>query len=152
MRVPQNKGRNVGPSQVSEPHLFLSESFDDELAGVRHIVPDSGRRQPALAMQVLFVPTQNVGQWGVGANRPDRTGNNGTISEMSQKLPQRFSITSMDPAFSLPAPDERRGVALIKLSDANASASQPTREIGKQSEFGLHRDRCIAILSQRCCK
>jgi hypothetical protein len=71
---------------------------------------------------------------------------------MSQKLSQCFSITSMDSAFSLPAPHERRGVALIKLSDANASASQPMCEIEKQPEFGLHRDRCITILSQRYSK
>jgi hypothetical protein len=51
---------------------------------------------------------------------------------MTQKLPERFSITSMGSAFSLSASDERGGMALIKLSDGDPSASQPLRKIGKQ--------------------
>jgi hypothetical protein len=63
---------------------------------------------------VRFVPTQNIGQAGVIANRPDWGKNSAMFSEMSQKLPERFFITSMDSVFSLSAIDERGGLALVK--------------------------------------
>jgi hypothetical protein len=64
---------------------------------------------------------------------------------MGQKLPERFSITSMDSAFSLSAIDERRGVALIKSSDRPVSASKVLDKIDKQSQLRLHREARIAI-------
>jgi hypothetical protein len=71
---------------------------------------------------------------------------------MSQKLLDRFSIPSMDSPFSLPRVNERLGPVLIKLSDGDTSASPPLCEIDKQSWFGLHRERCITLVPQRCCK
>ena len=67
------------------------------------------------------------------------------IAEMSQKLPERFWITSMDSVFSLSTFNERCGVVLIKLSDGDASVLQPLRKMGKQPQFRLHRESRIAI-------
>jgi hypothetical protein len=51
---------------------------------------------------------------------------------MSQELPERFSITSVESALSLPtATDEHLGAVLIKVGHGDALARQPLRKIGK---------------------
>ena len=73
---------------------------------------------------MLFVAIQNVCRGGVIANRL-LAGNDTLISEMSQKLPERFSIASMDLALALFVLYEHLDRALMDLRDRDATSSKP---------------------------
>ena len=73
-------------------------------------------------------------------------------SEVLQKLPQRFSIASLESAFLPSVVDELLDEPLIEHHDEQLPSRQPLPEIAKQRQFCLRRRTGIAVLHQGCCK
>jgi len=97
---------------------------------------------------MLFVPIQNVSQ-GRYVTYGLSIWDNGTLSEMTEKLLKGFQIT---PADLLRVFEKRIYQPLINMGDGEPGSSEPPTKIRKQPQFqpdGLIR---IAVLPQRCCK
>ena len=78
-----------------------------------------------------------------------RSGGNGTLSEMTEKLLKGFQIT---PADLLRVFEKRIYQPLINMGDGEPGSSEPPTKIHKQRRFqpdGLIR---IAVLHEGCCK
>ena len=79
---------------------------------------------------MLFVPIQNLGQRRAITNRL-WLGSNVAPSEVLQKLPERFSIASLESAFLPSIVDKPLDESFIEPRDGQLPSRQPLSEIAK---------------------
>src|SRR5579864_589321 len=100
---------------------------------------------------MLFVPIQNLGQRRAITNRLWLR-SNVAPSEVLQKLPERFSIASLESAFLPSVVDKLLDEPFIEHHHGQLPSRQPLPEIAKQPQFCLRGRTGIAVLRQGCCK